>query len=234
MSKLFILIAAVVLVACMPYSLAAKSKGGFSGCTFLYSTAEMAREKLVAFFDTLHFAPGEHIAEVGAGGANLPGMFSLMYGDFDFTLEDIDTICLKERQITRVLEYYSGLNAGRQPQGMSYHVVIGNDSSTTLPAAAYQKVFFINTYHELTKPRQMLADIRRILAPDGLLYMQEEVTTKCPTLRKSGCNHLMPVESELLQAMQDAGFRLKKVNVVGRYRHVKAGSRSSWYQFVKA
>ncbi len=225
----------LVSLTLLPQQVSAqRSDKQMAACTFLYTKADMAREKLVAFFDTLHFAPGERIAEVGASGAGLAGMFSLMYKDIDFTLEDIDSGCLNDQQTAFMLRYYSGLNGGKQPEGITCHVVIGNDSTTTLATAVYQKVFFINTYHEVAKPRQMLEDIRRILAPGGVLYMQEEVTTNSPTLRKSGCNHLMPVESELLAAMQQAGFRMKKVNVVGSYWHLKGRSRSSWYQFVKA
>jgi ubiquinone/menaquinone biosynthesis C-methylase UbiE len=204
-----------------------------ANCTFLYSKPEMVRAKLVAFFDTLHFTPGERIAEVGASGANLAGMFSIAYKDIDFTLEDIDSTCLNDQQTAFVLRYYAGINGGKQPEGIRCHVVIGNDSSTTLPDAAYQKVFFINTYHEVTKPRQMLADIHRILAPDGTLYMQEQVSDKM-NMRRHDCGHLMPNEQQLLQAMTDAGFRLAKVNIMDRKWRITGHSKSCWYQFRKA
>jgi SAM-dependent methyltransferase len=203
-----------------------------ANCTFYHSKADMARKRLVQFFDTLRFAPGEHIAEVGAKGANLAGMFSLMYKDIDFTLEDIDSGCLNDQQVDFVLRHYSSINGGKHPEGIRCHVVIGNDSSTTLPTAAYQKVFFINTYHEVTKPKPMLADIYRILAPGGILYAQENVSLRKPVRRKD-CGHMTPVESELLQAFQAAGFSLLKAKVSERHRRKGDKVQWTWYQFQK-
>jgi ubiquinone/menaquinone biosynthesis C-methylase UbiE len=204
-----------------------------SRCTFLYGSPERAMKELVASWDTLRFTPGEHIVDVGAKGANLAGVLSLFYDNVNITLEDIDSSCLNDDQVDFVLNYYTGINSGKEPVGIMYRVVIGNDTSTTLPDAAYQKVFFINTYHEVTKPKQMLADLHRILAPGGILYVQEKVTGFKP-LRRKDCGHTMPVEGDFLKTFSDAGFKLDKVKVTESHRKQGDHVRSSWYQFRKA
>ena len=162
----------------------------------------------------------------------MAGVLSMFYPNIDITLEDIDSSCLNDRQVAFVLDYYAGVNDGKKPEDIRCHVVIGNDTSTTLPDAAFQKVFFINTYHELTKPKQMLADLYRILAPGGVLYVQEKVT-ESKRLRRKDCGHLMPVEAALLKAFSDAGFKLLKANTTERHRMKGDRVRSRWYRFRK-
>lgn len=190
-------------------------------------------KELVRSWDTLHFAPGEHIVDVGAKGANLAGVLSMFYDNLDITVEDIDSSCLNDKQVAFVLDYYASINEGRKPKGINCHVVIGTERSTTLPDAAFQKVFFINTYHEVTKPKEMLADLYRILRSGGTLYVQEKVTESKPLQRKD-CGHIMPVEAEFLKAFSDAGFKLDKTKVTESFRRKGDRVKSSWYQFRKA
>jgi ubiquinone/menaquinone biosynthesis C-methylase UbiE len=189
-------------------------------------------EELVSSWDTLRFASGEHIADIGAKGANMAGVLSMFYQDLEITLEDIDSTCLNDAQVSYVLDYYMEINGNKEPVGFKYKVVIGKDTSTTLADAAFQKVFFINTYHEVTKPKQMLADLYRILASDGILYAQEKVT-ESKQVRRKDCGHFMPVESDLLKAFSDAGFRLIKSNVTDKYKRKGERVKSCWYQFRK-
>jgi hypothetical protein len=162
----------------------------------------------------------------------MAGVLSLFCDDLDITLEDIDSSCLNDKQVAFVLDYYAGINEGRKPSGISCHVVIGRETSTTLPDALFQKVFFINTFHEVTKPKEMLADLYRILAPGGTLYVQEKVTAS-KQVRRKDCGHLMPVETELLKAFSDAGFKLATVKVTESRRVKGDRMSSSWYQFRK-
>lgn len=211
---------------------AQRSDEQMSDCAWYYSKPKKAMKDFVRYFDTLHFAPGERIADIGAKGANLAGVLSMFYTDLDITLEDIDSSCLNNEQAAYVLRYYAGINDGKHPQGISVHVVIGNDSSTTLPDAAYQKVFFINTYHEVTKPKQMIADLHRILAPGGTLYAQEKLASTKQVKRKD-CGHIMPLEKDFVKQFTDAGFQVLKVNVTESFMQKGDRIRSCWYQFRK-
>src|ERR1043165_2470649 len=108
--KLFsaLLFAGILSLPCTGYAKRVHNK--MSGCTFLYGSRDKALKELVRSWDTLHFAPGEHIADIGAKGANLGGVLSMFCSNVDITLEDIDSSCLNDRQVTFVLNYYNGLN----------------------------------------------------------------------------------------------------------------------------
>ncbi len=203
-----------------------------TGCTNLYRSVEDAQKELVAYFDTLHCAPGEHIADIGASGAHLPGWLSLFCRDVDITLEDIDTLCLRQRQVASVMNYYAGLS-GRQPEDITTHIVIGNDSSTTLPSTTFQKIFLINTYHEITKPAAMAAELARITAPGGTLYVME-VTSSTVSVRRKDCPHNVSVESELLARFTGAGFRHLKTRVASREKLRGVKVQVACYHFIRA
>jgi ubiquinone/menaquinone biosynthesis C-methylase UbiE len=229
----------LLLVICLPAlsfpatSSAQRTDKQMSGCAWYYTKPPKAMKAFVSFFDTLRFAPGERIADIGAKGANIAGVLSMFYSHLDITMEDIDSTCLNDEQAAYVLRYYASINGNKEPEDIRLHVVIGNDTSTTLPGAAYQKVFFINTYHEVTKPKQMVDELYRILAPGGILYAQEKLTSKRHIKRKD-CGHIMPLEEEFVKQFTDAGFQVLKVNVSETYRQGVVRVRSCWYQFRKA
>ena len=201
-------------------------------CTTVFRTPEQAMKYLVMDFDTLHFTPGERIADIGASGAHMPGWLSLFYKDLDITLEDLDSGCLNKQQINYVMQYYANINKGLQPENIRSHVVIGNDSSATLPDAAYQKVFLINTHHEITKPAPMAADLYRITAPGGSLYILETVSSTV-AVRRRDCPHMVAIENDLLNLYNHAGFRLVKTNVTRNFKIRAVAVRICGYHFVK-
>ena len=222
---------AVALSASLP-SAAQHTEQQMRNCVFLFHKQEQARKFLDDNFDHLHFAPGEHIADIGAKGANMAGILSLFYSNIELTLEDIDTACLSPEQVAFVLHQYELLD-GHAPSDIHYDVVIGNDTSTTLPANYFTKVFLINTFHEITKKDAMLRDLYRITAPGGMLYVQEKVSLKKPVMRKD-CHHLMPIQSALVAAFEAAGFKLVKINVTRKARQLGNRIIVGTYHFSKS
>ena len=201
-------------------------------CGFWERSRAKTRKYLRSGFDSLQFVPGERIADIGAKGATMAGMLSMFYDHIDLTLEDIDSSCLNDRQVAYSVEHYRKVNGGTTAANNSFHVVIGNETGTTLPDTAFRKVFFVNTYHEVTRQAEMLRDLYRILAPGGTLYAQERVTEH-KAIRRKDCGHTMPIESELLAAFEAAGFRLLKTNITERYRQKGDRVKMAWYQFGK-
>lgn len=217
-----------------PFALnAQRTDKQMANCAWYYTSREKAQKDYATYFDTLRFAPGEHIADIGAKGASLAGVLSMFYSDLNITLEDIDSSCLNDEQVAFVLRYHAKLNGGKQPQDIRTRVVIGNDSSTTLPDAAFQKVFFINTFHEVRKRKAMLADLHRILAPGGILYAQEKLAKSKAGIKRKDCGHIMPTEAEFVHAFEEAGFEVVKMNVSESFRRKGHKIRSCWYQFRK-
>lgn len=225
----------VLLSGVVPQAFAQSYDGDpwMTRCGFWERSREKTWKFLYRGFDSLQFQPGERIADIGAKGATMAGMLSMFYDNLDITLEDIDSTCLNDRQVAYSVEHYRNVNGGTTAMNNAFHVVIGTESSTTLPDSAFKKVFFINTYHEVTQKPEMLRDLHRILAPDGVLYLEERVSTN-KRLRHKDCRHEMIMESELLAALQAAGFRLVKTNVTEKYRQKGDRVKMAWYQLVKA
>src|ERR1043165_4618978 len=90
-----------VILLCPLITWAQRTDKQMSNCAWLYSKPDMAMRHLVERFDSLHFAPGEHIADIGAKGANMAGILSMFYKDLDITLEDIDSSCLNTEQAAK-------------------------------------------------------------------------------------------------------------------------------------
>lgn len=186
-------------------------------CGFHSPTLAAARTYLATAFDTLTFLPGERIADIGAQSGNLAGVFSLFYDDVDMTLEDIDSTCLNAAQLRATMRYYYGLRTHEPPKNFRTHVVIGTETSTRLPDTVYSKVFFMNTFHEVAEKGPILAELHRITAPGGTLYVTERVSTTKHIKRKD-CGHGTPIERELLADFGAAGFRLEGAKVTERRR----------------
>ncbi len=201
-------------------------------CGFWERSRDKTWNYLRAGFDSLQFRPGERIADIGAKGATMAGMLSIFYDNIDMTLEDIDSSCLNARQVAYAVEHYRKVNGGTTAAHNRFQVVIGTETGTTLPDTAFRKVFFINTFHEVTRQPEMLRDLHRILAAGGTLYVEERVSHN-KTVRHKDCHHIMPKETELLAAFEAAGFRLVKTNVTARYRARRDRIHVAWFQFAK-
>jgi ubiquinone/menaquinone biosynthesis C-methylase UbiE len=207
-----------------------RSEKELRNCVFLYSKPALALRYLHAAFDSLHFTEGERIADIGSKGGNLAGILSLAYDRFSITLEDIDSSCHNRQQVEFVMQYYADLSGQPRKTGIQTQIVLGNDSTTTLPPASFSKVFFLNTFHELSRPRQMVAELYRITAPGGMLYVQETVSAS-KRLKRKDCGHVMPVDREVIEAFDAAGFRLVKTNVTERFRRKRDAIQVKYYHF---
>ena len=203
-----------------------------SGCNFLLDDTASARQYLTGLFDSLSFSPNEHIADVGAKGGNLAGVLSLFYNNIDITLEDIDSSCLNKIVVDSMFQYYDRISGGKR-NNISCHLAIGNEVNTLLPEHAYQKVFLLNTYHEFSRPAQMLRNIHHILAPDGILYVQEAVSTYHYMVRPD-CRHMTTLQRDLLSAFRYAGFELDQVKVLRRIEMRRDVVCVNLYRFRKA
>ena len=192
-------------------------KDSIRPCGFRSPSAAAARTFLTTYFDSLSFTPGERIADIGAQSGDLAGKLSLFYDDLDMTLEDIDSNCLNPAQLRANLKYYYNLRERESPKNFKTRIVIGTETSTLLPDAAFTKVFFLNTYHEVAQKEDILRELFRITAARGTLFVTERVSTTKRITRKD-CGHGMPLERELLADFRKAGFKLDGTKVSERRR----------------
>ncbi len=201
-------------------------------CGFRMRSLRWVEKRLFGTFDTLRFLPGERIADIGAQGGDLAGWMHLYYPGLDVTLEDIDSSCTNPTQVERMLRHYAAMRKPAAGPPMVWRTVVGNDTGTTLPTAAFAKVFMMNTYHEISRPAPMLADLHRITAPGGTLYVTELVSTR-KQMKHGGCNRLMPVEQDFLKAFRVAGFRLENIRVLSREVREGDAVRNCCFRFRK-
>ena len=86
-----------------------------------------------------------------------------------------------------------------------YKTIIGDERSTSLPENTFDKILIINSFHEFTFQTEMLADIKKKLKADGILYV-DEVLPKRPGQLHGICNLPMLNSEEMIAVFDNNGF----------------------------
>jgi ubiquinone/menaquinone biosynthesis C-methylase UbiE len=85
-------------------------------------------------------------------------------------------------------------------------------TSTLLPANSVDKVIIENTFHEFSKPSQMLKEIHRILKPNGILYLNEMLASENNKIH-SGCKQKLVSENELQQFCAENKLTITRIEI---------------------
>lgn len=117
---------------------------------------------------------GDTIADIGFGWAWLEGLLMLTMDSLTIYANDVDRQALKN--IDRVSGFY--LDLRETPNTNTLHIVKGGSKTTNLPSAAFSKVIVRETFHHFAEPDTMLADLKRILKPDGRLFLTEPLVER--------------------------------------------------------
>ena len=147
--------------------------------------------------DAIGIEPGMVIAEVGAGrGRFVVHMAARVGADGKVYANDIDTEALE------YLQY-------RCERDSIYNVetILGEVDDPLLPEGQLDLVYFINTYHHLSKPVELMRNILPSLKPGGLMVIIEHDPEKYPD---AGPNHSTP-HDELLREAEEAGYELLRL-----------------------
>lgn len=171
-----------------------------------------------------NFQEGEVIASLGAGGGVWEIGFATFHNNLTFYLQDINGNVLNQADIDYAVEYYTKVSG--KPNGNRFIPVIGTEKKTNLPGDTFDKVLVINSFHEFANPAEMLAEVRRILKPEGKLFI-EETLARSPGQLHEGCQMPLYTEAELIAFLAQHGFEL--LRSVGR--EVETGE-SFWKIFV--
>ena len=148
---------------------------------------------------------GETVASIGAGNGNLEVRYSLFVDSINWTLEEIDSSCLNKTEFESVFNYYQKLS-NKKIKG-SFNLVLGDETKTNLTANTYDRVLLINVYHELTKQKEIIADIYKILKTKGKLVIMERASNKKGKKRKD-CPHIMTYEPDFIKLLAEQKFKL--------------------------
>ncbi|MDI6754906.1 MAG: class I SAM-dependent methyltransferase [Thermodesulfobacteriota bacterium] len=111
--------------------------------------AEMAEKRLIARF--LQIKPGARILDIGCG----TGRFTAEYLKRGARVYGLDSS-------PEMIEY-----AGRKHRGIEFKV--GKAEALPYPDNHFDSVVIVTTLEFATDPQKVLAEIRRILKPDGIL-----------------------------------------------------------------
>lgn len=216
----------LALAAILVTSACLKANAQQSGAVIFMATEKAVQKNFSLIYDTLTIAPHERVADIGDQGGNIMPVLDYKYDSLDVTLEDISSQWLNPVRVDSVTAYYNRLFGKISTN--RYSVVIGNDSSTTLPDAYFDKIFFVNTYHECSQKDKMVRELNRICAPGGLVILVEVVSKKAGKTRND-CHHIMPTNAEIQRMFKANGFS----QVAVYYRNPKKSHTVVTYRFRK-
>jgi SAM-dependent methyltransferase len=159
----------------------------------------------------LGLAPGMVFADVGASSGYYDGAMAVFLDSVTFYLNDIDKYCLNEKNINKVLKYYSQLKGSPIQESNPFHYVLGTTTHTNLPNSTFDVIFSNATAHVLDHPDSILKDLHNNLKDDGHLFIRDEFVydgkiKKCGSRK---CGHELLHYEPFIQLMNRNGFVLK-------------------------
>jgi SAM-dependent methyltransferase len=155
---------------------------------------------VVKFYD---LRPGQAIASIGAQSGNVEASIAALSDSLLFYLEDIDPKTLNDSNVAFAWKYYSELRG--KPITCQYKIFIGDEESTNLPEHYFDKILIVNSFHEFSNQKKMLADIRSKLKRDGILFIDEVVARKNGDLHVQ-CKKRIFTEEEMVAIFKENGF----------------------------
>ncbi len=161
-------------------------------------------KQLLELFD---FQPGETVVSVGTGGGVWEIGFGAAVDGVTFYLVELDAGLLNEAEIGAGTRFFEKQN--RRPVRSTFVPVIGTPTQVPLPDAGADKVLLLNSLHEFTEPKAMLAECCRLLKPGGYLFV-EETLAWYPGERHEGCGRDLLNEDVLTRLVEQAGFTLRR------------------------
>jgi ubiquinone/menaquinone biosynthesis C-methylase UbiE len=159
----------------------------------------------------LGLTPGMTFADVGASSGYYDGAMAVFLDSVTFYLNDIDGHCLNEKNLNKVLRYYSKLRGSRIEDSNPFHYVIGTATHTNLPENNFDVIFCNATAHVLDYPDSIMTDLYGKLKAEGHLFVRDEFVyngevKKCASKK---CGHQLLQYDSFVQLMNRNGFALE-------------------------
>lgn len=158
----------------------------------------------------LGLKPGMVFADIGASSGYYDGAMAVFLDSVTFYLNDIDNHCLRERNLKKVLRYYSKLRGESIEATNPFHYVIGTPTRTNLPENKFDVIFSNATMHVIEYPDSILTDLYKNLKADGSLFIRDEFVYK-GEMKKCGskkCGHYLLQYEPFIRLMNRNGFML--------------------------
>lgn len=151
---------------------------------------------------------GETIASIGAGNGMKEVQVSCFVDGITWYLEEIDSTRIYE--FDKVLTYHEGLKGS--PLNGEFNLVLGTETSTTLPKGIFDRIILINVFHEIASREPIMLEILELLKPSGELVIMERMA-KEPNQFHGDCKHPKLFEPEFLVEMDGYGYESKDQNL---------------------
>lgn len=129
---------------------------------------------------------GETIADIGAASGWMDAMLSIYLDSVTFYIQDIDTLYSSQAELEKAVNYFSQFRS--RPQSNKFIFILGTENKTNLPDNFFDKIILNNTFHEISKPFEIIEDIKTKLKPNGEVIIREGFSNKFRKNKLSGCN----------------------------------------------
>ena len=173
-------------------------------CGLYYKNMESLRKQQGSALAFYNFLPGQVVGSIGAQCCHWEAAYASTVDSVRFYLEDIDSSYFNIRQANFAWKYYDSIRG--KPMTSKYQLVLGDEKQTQLPEKSFDKILIINSFHEFSYQKEMLADIRNKLKPGGILYIDEMLAKKSGELH-GVCKKRIYLPEELIEILNRSGFQ---------------------------
>ena len=141
-----------------------------------------SKEKISSYyhqqFQFLNISEGDTIVDIGAGSGWYEGAFSAIseLKELTFILVDINPKCLNEKKVNNMISHYSKVKGDSITH--RFQIVQNTPDSLQVPLNRFNKVWMLNTLHEIPDQSKMIRDIYAILKTGGEIIVLENPPKK--------------------------------------------------------
>lgn len=158
-----------------------------------------AEQRVAEVFERLGIAPGQKVADVGAGS----GFFTVRLARAVGPGGEVFAADIDEAEMARLRQRVTEAHLG------NVSVIASKVDDPRLPPAGLDAVLIANAYHEMTEHKRMLSALRTALKPGGRLLLLEPFSPKRRTEPRSRqtADHLLAPELAVGE-LRSAGFEI--------------------------
>jgi SAM-dependent methyltransferase len=135
---------------------------GFEGASWLERPTRTSEERPDLLIEELHLAPGMTVADIGAGSGYLSRRMAPLVGPGRVFAVDV------QPQMVAMLTELS-----RRPELKNLIPIQGAVDDVRLPPASVDLAVFVDVYHELAYPYELMQSLLRALKPGGRVVLVE-------------------------------------------------------------
>lgn len=135
---------------------------GYQGMSWLERSDREAEENTSKLLKNMQIAPGDTIADIGAGSGYHVFKMAPKVGDGHIYAVDIQPQML-------------AIMATKKDEGSykNIRLIQGSEQSVNLPENSVDKVLLVDVYHEFNYPLEMILSIKKAMRPKAQLYLIE-------------------------------------------------------------